>query len=78
LLVPHDDPAAERARREQQKIADVSATNLSSSGNGDKWTQMKALLVNPRYLFLLTITLLVGYGKHCVPFFCGFLYIHSV
>lgn len=60
LLVPHDNPAAERARREQEKIKNVEVNG--NSGSLNKWGQMKALMLNPRYLFLLVITLLVGYG----------------
>jgi len=62
LLAAHDDPEGERTRRrleqETKEREDVNAGPVLS-----KRDQLKALMSNPNFVFLLVITLFVGYGR---------------
>lgn len=65
LLTVNDDPVAERERRrlEQEERIKNSAVDTRVM---TKREQLKALMGNANFVFLLVITLFVGYGKRLI------------
>lgn len=79
LLTRHDNPAEERERRRLRQIQREREHRLSSGKLLNKKEQLIALLSNPNYVFLLVITLFVGYGRQSLSilrYVCISLLIH--
>lgn len=57
FLIPNDNPKAEIRRKQVEK------TDRDTKEASSKWQQFRALMTHPRFIQLLVITMLVGYGR---------------
>ena len=63
FLVVHDDPAKTFKERALEAAARQEQMTDDSKPSTTKKQQIKQLMTNPQYIFLLVVTLLVGYGR---------------